>query len=227
MSDNLKNLLEEKIAAYNRFAEDEAFNQMKFDDEMSGREVAKQNELGETMNAAVKTLLNEDAASLEFNDEFYKAARECLTMKPYALYDGLRIAEGVTENALEPFAEQIAAGDFSALGDLVEKDPRYISNCYAVFTNFRSIISNFRFVTLTLAHRAKHFGSFAAGEKFLRATSILSRFERKFSEIEEESVDQMLEYLEDGLEDLAIAADYHKMPSWEEYLKDAKSRIIE
>lgn len=39
MSENLKNLLEEKIAAYNRFAEDEAFDQMKFDGELFDREV--------------------------------------------------------------------------------------------------------------------------------------------------------------------------------------------
>lgn len=226
MSDDLKSLLEEKIAAYNSIAENETFNKMKYDDEKFDREVARQKELVETMNAALKSLFEEEAGSLEFNDEFYKRAHECLTMKPYQLYDGLKIADNVTEEQLKPFAAQIAAGDFAALGDLVEKDARYISTSYAVFVNFRSIISNFRFMTLTLAHRAKHFSSFAAGEKFLRATSILTRFERSLSEIEEESVDQMLEYLEDGLEELAIAADYHKMPSWEEYVKDAKSRIL-
>lgn len=226
MSDKLKNSLEEKIAEYNSFAEAEAFNNMKFDDERSNREVAKQKDIGETMNAAIKALLNEDVPSLEFNDEFYKIARECLTMKPYVLYDGLKLAEGVTEEKLKPFSEQISLGNLAALGDLVKKEVFYISTNYAVYVNFRGLICNLRFLSLTLAHRAKHFNSFAAGEKFLRAASILNRFDRRSTQIDEESVDQVLEYLEDGLEDLAIAADYHKMPNWEEYVKDAKSRIL-
>lgn len=191
--------------------------------ELSDDEIARQQDLIkivfedlDEVYASFKTL--SDDRNVVFSDEFYPTLREVLLFKPYFLYDCREVRDDVTEAELEPFAAAIEDGNLNACKEFLEADKKFQSLDYALFQNFNGLLTNLYHVLRGLVHRAKHFNSFAAGERFLRALSLARRFARHFDRITPADVDELVDCLERGFEELVIATDYASIGTWEDYL---------
>lgn len=215
----LKELLKAKVAEESSLLSARLAAQ----NEISDDEIARQQDLIkivfedlDEVYALFKTI--SDDKNVVFSDEFYPTLREVLLLKPYFLYDCREVRDDVTEAELEPFAAAIENGNLDACKEFLETDKKFLSLDYALFMNFNGVLTNLYLVLRGLVYRAKHLDSFAAGERLLRALSLARRFARHFDRITPADVDELVDCLERGLEELAIATDYASIGTWEDYL---------
>ncbi len=221
----LKELLNKKLAEHCESITVELFNKNLIPEDELQKQHNLVNEVFDELHevyTAFKTISS--GQSIKFSDDFCDTLREVLSLKPYILYDRYEVREEVTDADLEPFANDIENGNLDACKDILKVTKKYESLDYALFMNFTAVLANLYHVLRGLVYRAKHFDSFAAGERLLRALSLARRFARRFDHITPAGVDELVDCLENGMEELSIAADYASIGTWADYLAKEYNR---
>ena len=155
--------------------------------------------------------------------------RLALSFHPYYTYEAWHVAEEIPEAALLAAEKDIRAGrvkKLEALRDQGRKLDFSMPVLGETYGRYMRLLNNLAYLFWVWAHQAKRFNSFAAAKHYLRAISLINvRKTRVVPNFRPEDIDTLIEYMQDGAEELRLAADYSRLQDWEPF-RETQSGIF-
>ena len=214
LRDKLEKLFAEKTQANREAAYAEA-NRI-FDPETA----AAYKEVSSAVRAMIAGNLDPENRFALPNDAFMDYLRTVLSFRTYATYESWSVRKDVTEKELLAAARFITKGALSKLKGLrdSEQAEKYVMPMGDAYRNLVIELGNLGYFFVLLAHQAKRYGSFAAARPFLRAASMLRiRVRRTPLRFAPETIETLVDLLNEGVDELRIAADYAALSDWKTY----------
>ena len=153
--------------------------------------------------------------------------RLALSFHPYYTYEAWHAAEEIPEAALLAAEKDIRAGrvrKLESLRDQCRKLDYAMPMLGETYGRYMRLLNNLSYLFWVWAHQAKRFNSFAAAKHFLRAISLINvRKTRVVPNFRESDIDTLIEYMQDGAEELRLAADYSRLQDWEPFREKQSS----
>ena len=153
--------------------------------------------------------------------------RLALSFHPYYTYEAWHVAEEIPEAALLAAEKDILAGrvgKLEALRDHGRKLDFSMPVLSETYGRYMRLLNNLAYLFWVWAHQAKRFNSFAAAKHYLRAISLINvRKTRVVPNFKPEDIDTLIEYMQDGAEELRLAADYSRLQDWEPFREKQSS----
>lgn len=149
--------------------------------------------------------------------------RLALSFHPYYTYESWHAAKEIPEAALLAAEKDIRAGRVGKLETLRDQDRKLDYEMPVLgetYGRYMRLLNNLAYLFWVWAHQAKRFNSFVAAKHYLRAISLINvRKTRVVPNFREEDIDTLIGYMQDGADELRIAADYSRLQDWEAFCK--------
>ena len=153
--------------------------------------------------------------------------RLALSFHPYYTFEAWHAREDISEAELLAAEKDIRAGRVGKLETLRDQDRKLDFSMPILgetYGRYMRLLNNLTYLFWVWAHQARRFNSFAAAKHFLRAISLVNvRKTRVVPNFRESDIDTLIEYMQDGAEELRLAADYSRLQDWEPFREKQSS----
>ena len=216
--DSLRTRLAQLFAQATKQANANALSKMPF--EMDERTKTACDTLVYAIQEGVKGNFAKDTAYALPDDNFLSDMRIALAYRPFVTNEKWRVAENITDEAILSAQKDILLGRLKKLENFRDQGDRCafsmpVTDSYYLF---KMLLNNLHYLLVVLSHQAKRYGSFAAARAFLSAASLMHRRSQMSPPYFEEShISDLVNWIEEGSDELQIAYDYAKMEDWDAY----------
>jgi len=201
------------------------------DVEITGEDRESFDYIREAIESVLSANFKDDVRYAVPDAEFSDTLRKVLSFRPFSTYEGWHVAPDVTEEALLAAEADIRSGKIAALEAL--RDPARKTDFEMLLgggglAEYRMVLNNLRYLLVVLAHQAKRYSSFPAARVFLSSASLVNRRSKLTPpNFREEDIEKVVDWIEEGIDELQIAADYDGMESWEAFRPRESKRFAE
>ena len=155
--------------------------------------------------------------------------RLVLSFHPYYTYESWHMREDISETELLAAEKDIRACRIEKLEALRDQKCKLnfeMPMLNETYGRYMRLLNNLAYLFWVWAHEAKRFNSFAAARQYLRAISLINvRKTRVVPNFQPEDIDTLIEYMQDGAEELRIAVDYSRLQDWGAF-REKQARIF-
>lgn len=189
-------------------------------DELDAETLAVHKAVMQDLEDLIRGSLRPEALHCTPTDDFYDNLRKMMTHPLYRTYPSYEVAEGVSDKQILARRAAIESGDIAALEHL-RKTPyemKWTAPMGTAYHERRRMFNNLSYYLYIMAHLAKRYGSRLAAQNFLRASSLAQKGAARLPmNIVDETASEFITLVQDGIEELKIAADYFSLLEWETF----------
>jgi len=217
-ANKLKAILEDLFTEATRRSRREA-NPNLSEVEITGEDRESFDYIHEAMESVLSANFKDNVRYAVPDAEFTDKLRKVLAFRPFSTFEAWHVAPGVTEADLLAAEDDIRSGKIAALESLCDparKTGFEMPLLDGALIEYRIVLSNLRYLLVVLAHQGKRYSSLPAARAFLSAASLVNRRSKMVPpSFREEDIERVVDCIDEGIDELQIAADYDGMESWE------------